>query len=158
MIDTQVAEEKFDNFLMIMDDQLEALRDKASQNGIQLDLSPNDFAKLEKLYDLLSAKLNKEEQTSLVVSFARHLGEVVRISYGGKWYLPLDDEKNVNFNTPVIVGHTKIEGLEFAPLSIMRAYALRRKKGTLERALSADIDPQPVNLSKFIVEESKQKT
>lgn len=123
-----LKKEKFDDFLMAMDEQLDWLGDEAAKYGIKLDFSLGDFERLEQLFDLMSEGLDKIAVSSLVVIFARHLGELVRLNYGGKWVLPLNDEKNVNFNTPVIVGHTSIEGLEFAPITVMRAYALRRKK------------------------------
>lgn len=152
-IDMKETEEDFDDFLMIMDDQLDWLADEAEKYGITLDLTPDDFTKLEKLFDLMSEGQNKDYISGLVVTFARHLGEVVRETYGGKWHLPLDDEKNVNFNTPVIIEHTPIEGLELAPISIMRAYALRRKAGTLQQAVDADINPEPLDLSDMIERE-----
>ncbi|MGK8204865.1 hypothetical protein ACRS8P_19805 [Burkholderia cenocepacia] len=145
--DRKSAEEEFDNFLMNMDDQLDWLSRKAEEHGIELDVGLDDLSKLEKLFDLLSDGKDKDYVSKLVVTFARFLGEIVRENYGGKWTLPLDDEKNINFNTPVIVGHVPIEGLEFAPLSVMRAYALRRKQGTLRRAVDAQVNPKPVDLS-----------
>jgi hypothetical protein len=144
------AEEKFDDFLMIMDDQLDWLTEEAERYGFTLKLTPDDFAKLEKLFDLMSEGQNKDFISRLVITFARHLGEIVRVNYGGKWELPLDDEKNVNFNTPVIVGHTPIQGLEFAPLSVMRAYSLRRKRGTLQQAVEAHVTPSPLDISDLI--------
>ncbi|CAB5279037.1 hypothetical protein IST455A_00141 [Burkholderia multivorans] len=145
--DRKSAEEEFDNFLMNMDDQLDWLSRKAEEHGIELDVGLDDLSKLEKLFDLLSDGKDKDYVSRLVVTFARFLGEIVRENYGGKWTLPLDDEKNINFNTPVIVGHVPIDGLEFAPLSVMRAYALRRKQGTLRRAVDAQVNPKPVDLS-----------
>ncbi|UQO99530.1 hypothetical protein L0Z36_11520 [Burkholderia multivorans] len=145
--DRKSAEEEFDNFLMNMDDQLDWLSRKAEEHGIELDVGLDDLSKLETLFDLLSDGKDKDYVSRLVVTFARFLGEIVRENYGGKWTLPLDDEKNINFNTPVIVGHVPIEGLEFAPLSVMRAYALRRKQGTLRRAVDAQVNPKPVDLS-----------
>ncbi|WP_334054461.1 hypothetical protein [Burkholderia cepacia] len=151
--DGGAVEKGFDNFLMDMDDQLDWLSEKAMEHGIELGVKLDDCPKLEKLFDLLSSGQNKDYALGLVVTFARYLGEIVRENYGGKWILPLDDDKNVNFNTPVIVGHTPIEGLEFAPLSVMRAYALRRKPGTLQRAVDAQVDPKPVDLSGLTEEE-----
>ncbi|VWC18515.1 hypothetical protein BLA13014_05590 [Burkholderia aenigmatica] len=145
--DRNAAEEKFDDFLMVMDEQLDWLSDEAKRRGIELKVGLDDLPNLEKLFDLLSDGKEKDYVSGLVVTFARYLGEIVRECYGGKWALPLDDEKNINFNSPVIVGHTSIEGLEFAPLSVMRAYALRRKPGTLQRAVSAQVNPKPVDLS-----------
>ncbi|KAG8151673.1 hypothetical protein [Burkholderia catarinensis] len=151
--DRKAAEEAFDDFVMIMDDQLDWLSDEAKGHGIKLAVELDDLPKLEKLFNLLSSGKDKDYVSGLVVTFARFLGEVVRESYGGKWVLPLDDEKNINFNTPVIVGHTPIEGLEFAPLSVMRAYALRKRPGTLQRAVDAQVNPKPVDLSGLAEEE-----
>ena len=146
-INKEAAEQDFDNFLMIMDDQLDNLRDEAEARGISLDLSPADLDKLEILFDLMSENVDKNEMSGLVVLFARHLGEIVRVNYGGNWRLSLDDEKNINFNNPVITGHCPVEGVEFSPIFVMRAYSLRRKKGTLQLAVDAQIKPSPVNLS-----------
>jgi hypothetical protein len=145
--DRRAAEETFDDFLAEMDDQLDWLSDEAKRQGIRLNVELDDLPKLEKLFDILSNEKNKDYVSGLVVTFARFLGEIVRENCGGKWVLPLDDDKNVNFNTPVIVGHTPIEGLEFAPISVMRAYALRRKPGTIKRAVDAQINPKPIDLS-----------
>lgn len=135
-----------------MDDQLEALRDEGAGRGIVLDLSIADFDCLEKLFDLMTQGVDRDTRSSLVVSFARHLGEVVRLEYGGKWVLSLDDEKNVNFNGPVIRGHAKIDGLEFAPLTVMKAYSIRKQPGTLKRAVDAQTNPEPLDIGGLIEE------
>ncbi len=135
---------------MVMDDQLEALQEEARRRHLILDFSLDDLERLEKLFDLMNDGVNNDTRSSLIVSFGRHLGEVVRENYGGRWVVPLDDEKNINFNKPVIIGHTKIEGLEFAPLTVMRAYSLRKKPGTLRRAVEADVNPQTLDLSELI--------
>ncbi|WP_446808821.1 hypothetical protein ACH50O_16340 [Methylomonas sp. 2BW1-5-20] len=142
--------EDFDNFLMVMDDQLKALQEEARRRHLILDFSLDDLERLEKLFDLMNDGVDNDTRSSLIVSFGRHLGEVVRENYGGRWVVPLDDEKNINFNKPVIIGHTKIEGLEFAPLTVMRAYSLRKKPGTLRRAVEADVNPQTLDLSELI--------
>lgn len=147
------AEEKFDRFLMVMDDQLKALQEEALSRNIKLDFSVESIEKLEKLFNLMTKNVDKESVSSMIVSFARYLGEIVRINYGGNWLLPLDDPKNANFNTPVISGHAQ-EGLELAPISVMRAFSLRRIPGTLKRAIDADVNVTPVDLSRLIEEES----
>jgi hypothetical protein len=145
-IDKKAAEEKFDRFLMSMDDRLEWLQDQAKSAGIELGCSVSDCERLEQLFDLMSKALDKDQTLNLEITFARYLGEIVRVNYGGKWVLPLDDEKDINFNVPVITDHTPIEGLNFAPTSVMRAYSLRRKKGTLQRAIEAHTKPSSLDL------------
>lgn len=90
--------------------------------------------------------LNEGDKKGLIVLFARYLGEIVRTSYGGKWHLSIEDEKNIYFNTPVIVGHSEIKGLEFSPIFTMRSYSLKKKKGTLLRAIMAHVFPKSPNI------------
>lgn len=144
------AEEHFENFLVIMDDQIEGLKGDAEKYNIFLDDSLSDLERLEDLFDVMSKNVVQSEISGLVVMFARHLGEVVRLNFGGRWFIQLEDKKNINFNEPVIIEHCPVEGLDFAPVSVMRAYSLRRKKGTLRRAVEADTNPQELNLSDLI--------
>ncbi|NOU22008.1 MAG: hypothetical protein HOO93_09495 [Methyloglobulus sp.] len=152
MFDKNTALEKFDDFLLVMDDQLEALENDAESRGIDLDFSVSSLEKLEQLFTVMAEGVHKDIINQLIVYFARYLGEIVRTNYGGKWHLSLDDPKNVNFNTPVIVGHTSIEDLEFAPIGIMRAFAIKRRSGMLWTAINADINPSPLDLSGLVEE------
>ncbi|MCU1781214.1 hypothetical protein NTD80_00485 [Pseudomonas sp. 13B_2.1_Bac1] len=156
-IDKNEAEAVFDDFLFAIDDQTEWLVDESEKHNIKLTNSPNTPEVLENLFNLLSAGMNENDTASLVVIFGRYLGEFMRLNYGGQWTLPLDDEHNVNFNTPVITGHSPIEGLEFAPMRIMRAYALRRSDGTLRRAIDNHINPQILDLSQEAAQEKNNK-
>lgn len=106
-IDKTKAKEEFDEFLMAMDDQLKWLQWESARKGVILDNSIDNPEKIEKLFDLISENMNEDEISRLLVVFGRHLGEFVRINHGGKWVLPLDDAKNINFNVPVITGHPR---------------------------------------------------
>lgn len=138
--------EKFDRFIFIMEDQLEALEEKAESYGIHLTRELDSLEKLEHFFDEMTINLSKEEKNELSVTFGRYLGEIVRETFGGKWHLPLENPKNINFNTPVIVGHTKIDGLEFPALSVMHAYSLRKKPGLLRKAVMSQIEPKAVDI------------
>lgn len=142
--------ETFDDFLAAMDDQLNWLAEEGRKRGINLTKGLADFENLEALFDDLATGASKSDVAGLTVVFGRHLGEVMLACHGGAWHLPLDDPKSVNFNTPVIIGHSQVQGLEFAPLSVMRAYALRRRPGTLRRAFEAQTVPGPLDLSDLI--------
>jgi len=140
VIDRDRAEEAFDNFLMRMDDQIEALEADARARGVRLDLRIDRLGEVERYFNLVAQDApNKEALESTIVSCARYLGEAVRLRYGGKWVLPLDDSSSVNFNVPVIVGHTGTE-VEFSPISVMRAYSVRRRPNTLARAVASQVD------------------
>lgn len=141
------AEADFDDFLMAMDDQLKWLEREASRLGLELDISQSTPELLELLFDRMAEGMTDDDKDRLLVIFGRYLGEFVRLTFGGKWALPLDDEKNINFNTPVIVEHSKFEGLEFSPIRTMRAYSLRKKPGMIRKIIQSDIDPQILDLS-----------
>ncbi len=145
--DRDEALQRFDHFLMLMDEQLQALEADAARQGLPLAPGPDTPEQLEALFDALAQGLSREADpeawSSLLVYIGRYLGEWVRRTFGGRWVLPLDDMRNVNFNTPVIVGHSPVRGLDLAPISLVRAYGLRRRKGTLRRGVLAQVRPEP---------------
>lgn len=146
MIDTTKAKEDFDNFLFTMDDQLEAIEAEARDRGINIELTVDSLENLESLFFALAEKSNDDERESLIVSFARYVGEIVRTTYNGRWHLPLDDPKNINYNLPVIIGHTPIPELEFSPIFALRALWLRKKRGLLRQIIMADIKPPTLDI------------
>lgn len=68
----QKAEEVFDNFLMIMDDQIAHLKSEAQKDPIALDYSLRDLDNLEDLFDIMSKDLTKNELAGLIVLFGRY--------------------------------------------------------------------------------------
>ncbi|NWL77112.1 hypothetical protein DM872_09630 [Pseudomonas taiwanensis] len=156
-MDKAEAREDFDEFLMAMDDQLEWLEGEASKRGVLLDKSSDIPEEIERLFDLMSENMSEDDVSRLLVVFGRYLGEYVRINHGGKWVLPLEDEKNINFNIPVITGHSKVQGLEFAPIRVMRAYSLRRNAGVIRKAIENHISPQILDLSEELARENAAK-
>lgn len=125
------ALQRFDHFLMLMDEQLQALEADAARLGLPLTCGPETPEQLEALFDALAQDLSREADPeawgSLLVYIGRYPGEWVRQRFGGRWVLPLDDVRNVNFNSSVIVGHSPVCGLDLAPISLVRAYGLRRR-------------------------------
>jgi predicted metalloprotease len=148
-IDQHEANAKYDAFLMDMDEQLEWLKDEAAKHAITLDGTPADFENLERLFDLMASSRDKEFVAKLSVTFARHLGEIVRLNNGGQWRLSQEDKSSPHFAMPVIVSHSAIPGLEFAPILVMRSYAIYRKEGTLRRAVEAQTHPRPLDLGEL---------
>lgn len=141
--DPRSAQEVFDDFLLRMDDQIEGLQREATSHGVVLDLTAASVGRLEALFDVLApSSAPADAQRGHLVTFGRYLGEVMRLHHRGRWHLPLDDPRNVHFNQPVIVGH-RPGGVPFAPMSVMRAYAVRRKAGTVSVAFRSHADPAP---------------
>lgn len=150
MIDTTLALKVFDDFLLLMDDQIDALKSEALRQGSVLDFSLPSLDALETIFLTKTIAMSKEQVSKAIVYFARYLGETVIFNHGGRWVLSLSDEKNVNFNLPVIVGHSKVPGLEFSPVLGMRALSLRKRSGLLRQAVAAQVNPTPVDISNLI--------
>ena len=146
MFEKAEAEEVFDNFLFIMDDQIETLELEAEKRDISLDLDMENLENLEKLFFEVTKNCTEDDKQGWIVTFARYVGEIVIASFGGKWHLSLDDPKDIYFNTPVIINHTDIDNLEFSPLFAMRALSLRKKSGLLRKIIMADIKPREVDI------------
>ncbi|MCX2894153.1 hypothetical protein ORG27_11225 [Stenotrophomonas lactitubi] len=147
------SREAFEQFLMLMDGQMEWLVAQAQTHGIELDRSPESLDRLERLHDLMAATLSEDERDSLRVVLARYLGETVRRAHGGRWTLPLDDPKDVHFNRPVIVGHSTYPMEEFSPIHTIRAYSLRGRPGLIRSIVASSVNPQILDLSDLVEED-----
>ncbi|WP_329859958.1 hypothetical protein [Stenotrophomonas sp. SMYL89] len=147
------ARENFEQFLIIMDDQIEWLIEQGQHRGVDLDGSLESLDHLETLYNLMAATLSEDEQAALRVVFARYLGEIVRLHHGGKWTLPLDDPKDISFNMPVILGHSTCPWLEFNPIHTMRGYSLRPRPGMIRSVVAHSVAPKILDLSDLVEED-----
>lgn len=78
------ARETFEQFLIIMDDQIEWMIEQAQLRGLDLDGSLESLDRLEALYTTMAATLSEDEQDGLRIVFARNLGDVVWEHHGGK--------------------------------------------------------------------------
>lgn len=146
MISREQAERLFEDFLMVMDDQLDWLHEEASKYGICLSTDMGDCEKLEVLFDKMSVALSANQIQDLSWLLSRQLGEIVRRTHGGKWALSWNEENTINQGLPVIIGHCPIGGIEFAPTRTMHFYALRRIRGLLRRSIEADVRPSPLEI------------
>ena len=123
------AREAFEQFLMLMDGQMEWLVAQAQTHGIELDGSPESLDRLERLHDLMAATLSEDERDSLRVVFARYLGETVRLVHGGKWALPLMTLRTSTSTGPSSLGThatpcvSSVPSMRFAPTRFAAARA-----------------------------------
>lgn len=152
------ARATFAGFLQEMDDRLQRLELLAGARGLELDYSEASLGDFETLLEALldEAQAGDGDTTSVVVSGARYLGELLRQTYGGEWHLPLDDPKNIHHNTPVIVGHNA-SGTEFAPISLCRVFARRRQRGVFAGAIRSQIAPQKPDLGPLLAQEQDSR-
>jgi len=138
--------DNFENFLILMDDQLEAVENESNKRGFSIDLTINSLENIEKLFLSIIKDCTEEETEGWIAAFARYVGEIVRIRFSGQWHLSSDSPKDVYYNTPVIVNHTKIKGLAFSPIFAIRALSIRKRIGLLHQIIMADIEPVPLEI------------
>lgn len=153
-LDKNRALADFDDFIFEMDDRIEALEERASIAGVELSMDLSGIHQLEHAFDALSSDVDADGRTDLAITCARYLGEIVRRTYGGRWHLPLDDEKDVHFNRPVIAGISSIADHYFSPIHLMRAYALRGTRGMLAVAVASYVNPKSLDLSDLVEDDS----
>ncbi|SMC20167.1 hypothetical protein SAMN02745857_00843 [Andreprevotia lacus DSM 23236] len=127
-LDHAAALATFDDFLCIMDDQLEALEDEAEVLGITLTRSMDGLPQLEQLALQLLAQHGREAIGALSVYLGRYLGEITCICHGGRWVLPLDDPRDIHFNQPVINGLCPVPDVHLAPINLVRAFLPRNAR------------------------------
>ena len=100
--------ELFQYWLAEMDDALDRIIAGVPVNEKDLlDYSLDSLTVLESylLHEIGSFKQDADENERAVVDgCARYLGETIRRTIGGEWWLAIDDPDNVNFGMPVVGG------------------------------------------------------
>jgi hypothetical protein len=140
-------EEKFEVFLFNMADCLEQLEAKCLEQGYNFDYSFNSLPFVEKY--IIDNQISVESDDYNDVS--SYTGEVVRKNVqGSKWICNLDKKYNsIYYGYPVITGHTKVEGVLFSPFHTIRNFIKTHKTNLLQDAIECQINPQPIDWSKF---------
>lgn len=126
--------EKFEQYLLEMDDVLEEFVAYARDSGVGLDYSLDSLAKLEGM--IASHDRNDEKFLNRT---ARYLGEVFRKVVGGKWQLCLKEPNYLYYKLPVIAGYADV-AIEFCPRMIVQNYNTRRKSGLLKIAVESHME------------------
>lgn len=126
--------DEFQEFLVEMDDVLDPFIESATQAGYKLDYSLDSLGELERLY--LDRHAQEDEQL-LLNRCARYLGELFRLTVGGRWQL-CTTPRGVYFKLPIIADYSD-RGLEYCPIEIMRTLALRKNPGFLRRTVEGDL-------------------
>lgn len=141
--------EKFENFLFNMNDYLEQIEIKASEQNFKFDFTIENLNQVEAYLIDNNTIVDSNDYNDI----SAYLGEVVRINYGGKWICCLDKENNsLYYGFPVIEGHTKIKDLLFSPFHIVRSFILNHKKDLFTNAIKSQVNPKEIDWSKFPTE------
>ncbi|MFD2287264.1 hypothetical protein GJU39_13675 [Pedobacter petrophilus] len=146
-------EEKFEMFIFNMDDYLESFIDKVEKQGYNLDYSIKSLTDLENY--LTQNKVDKDSDD--VNDAAAYFGEVVRKNIGGRWDCDLEDESDLYYGKPVIVGHTTPDDLMLSPFDSVMIYILRPAKDFFLSVIRSHINDEPINLDEFPTEEEPKE-
>ena len=138
-------EEKFEQFIMDMDNALEALIAFVTEAGVAgrslLDYSFPSIDLLERIYALvLDEKLEISISLDLFKTrVSRYMGETLRLRVGGHWVMCKDPD-DINYGLPCL---TAIPGFseqyEWCPLQVVDNFVYRRKEGLLRKATEANV-------------------
>ncbi|MET4084202.1 hypothetical protein ABIB40_004176 [Pedobacter sp. UYP30] len=142
-------EENFGLFMFNMSDYLEDLQTKSEQQGYNLNYSLESLEDLEDYFKKNSIDENSDD----IESIACYFGEVVRKNIGGRWDCDLEDESDLYYGKPVIIGYTTPHDLMLSPFDSVMIYILRPTKGFFISVIENDLDDQPINLDEFPTEE-----
>lgn len=97
---------EFDDWCAEMDSEISALKDSLPASvAAALDFTLDSLDVLERyLLDTYSASDEIVEQRDNFVRFGRYIGEVLRLHANMHWDIDLDNDNNIDFKSPVLVG------------------------------------------------------
>jgi hypothetical protein len=129
--------EQFEYWLMDMEDALDRFRSSVPPElALRLDHSPKSLDMLEQYaletYPSIDAAKNSKEAARLD-GFSRYLGESLRHSLGGKWFIDFSDSRNGFHGLPQLMGLSG-QTTQICPLAMVKA-ALDRRSGTFWSAI-----------------------
>ena len=151
-------EEKLGHFILYMSDEEAKFILAAQRQGYRLN-EKHSVDSIEELERYAADKqLNFEDGSDKAVleqvNAWYYLGEIVRQNFDGEWEFSMNKENSANWGSYVIVGHCPVDGVEFEPLGLFRAFTRRGyPSGMLRRAVMADVKPQRIDLSDLPTEE-----
>lgn len=130
------ARDVFEQYLFEMDDVLDELYADVTTRVGKLDRSRSSLGTLEKYLDIVADDASSREIA--VNRAARHLGEVFRMSVGGRWDIDLDNERSLHYGLPVVTGYSSSR-ISFCPIEIVRNYLNTGRSGLLDRAVESHL-------------------
>jgi hypothetical protein len=148
ILDKESENDRFQIFLMNIDDVVDEFIEEAERLGFEFDFSEYSLDMLENYYLRRESELNQDEKrkNAFIESAARYLGETLIKNYGGDWALAIDDPKNFYYGLPIINGHSKY-GVDFCPHETFRMFTRRKTHGFLRKVIQNDINPVRLELT-----------
>jgi len=129
--------DQFQAWLMDMGDVLDRfMRTLPRSDAAALDSSVKSLDRVEAL--ILSryasvAPARAPGEAGALDGFARHVGELFRHHFGGRWKIELDDARNAFFRLPQVCGMTGRQ-VQLCPLTLVTT-AVDRRSGAVLRTI-----------------------
>ena len=124
------TQENFQDWIFFISDKMEYFTGEfAKENGLVLDYSIKSLDELEGW--ILSNFKHHDEliaQKKLLDHITIYIGQTFRKHIGGKWYIDLENKKNVFYSMPVLTDNTYRGLLYVSPLTYATA-SISRNKG-----------------------------
>jgi len=137
---TKKDRDKFQQYIIEMDDVLDKFTEEASQAGYDLDYSLKSLDTLEEYWLAVSPHVDDPER--LFQRAARYYGEVFRLNFGGEWRLCDEDPQLMFYGYPVIAGFDpKNPDYEFCPLFYFEIFTVRKIRGLLRQQVDTIFPP-----------------
>jgi hypothetical protein len=136
-MDNLSAEEKFEYWLMDMNDAIERfIHMMPNEISERLDYSVESLSVLEawflEKYKSLE-QIKPQSEAGIVDGAARYIGETFRKILGGKWTLDLSDGKNAFYGLPQLIG-CKNQVTQICPIKLV-SVSISRRTGNLIRSM-----------------------
>ncbi|WP_455062856.1 hypothetical protein [Prevotella fusca] len=124
------TQENFQDWIFFISDKMEYFTGEfAKENGLVLDYSIKSLDELEG-WILSNFKHHNDliAQKKLLDYITIYIGETFRKYIGGKWYIDLENKKNVFYSMPVLTDKTYRGLLHVSPMTYATA-SISRNKG-----------------------------
>lgn len=154
-LNPEAENERLQLFNFSLPDEQEAFIDAATAEGYVFDYSLTSLADLERYVraKALTVSDASDEAVAQRVNCWAYLGQVVRHNFGGRWAISMNEDNSLNRGLFVVEGHAKTPGVEFVPNRLLQAFIQRGRGGEWRRAIEAQTNPQPIDLSDLVEKE-----
>ena len=143
------TKEDFDNWIFFISDKMDYFTNEfANENNLCLDYSIDSLnaledwlpKKYEKISEIIEDKTLYNNTYNILDLCGVYVGEVFRKHIGGKWYMIMDNPKNVYYKLPVLTDPSYIGETYKCPITMVTACLDRRRGDYISWILNNNIE------------------
>lgn len=148
-LDSDVENEKLQQFIFEMGDRQEAFLTSRGEQGYRLDHSLDTLTELERYIDFRKPEMQWRDKTDAAIELRldcwSYVGETFKKNFGGGWNVSLEDFDSALYGQFVIEKFDEV-GQEFDPLGTLQSYLLRGRP-SIRSMMEAHMDYTAIDLS-----------